>query len=40
MIGGGSLAALATALTAANVSLSMNLNQKIVLLEPTNWVGG
>ncbi len=40
IIGGGSLSALAAALTAANVSRSWNLNLSIVLLEPTSWAGG
>lgn len=38
VIGGGSLAALAAAITAANVSRSRGL--KVVLLEPTDWAGG
>ena len=40
VIGGGSLAALAAALTSANVSKSLGLDMKIILLEPTDWAGG
>lgn len=40
VIGGGSLAALAAALTAANVSKSLGSDMKIILLEPTDWPGG
>ena len=38
LIGGGSLSALAAAITVAN--LTLHSSTKIVLLEPTNWPGG
>jgi hypothetical protein len=40
VIAGGSLSALAAAITAANVSRSRELSPTIVLLEPTDWPGG
>ncbi len=38
LIGGGSLSALAAAITVAN--LTLHSSTKVVLLEPTNWPGG
>jgi hypothetical protein len=40
LIGGGSLSALAAALTIANISVANDLDINVVLLEPTNWPGG
>eukprot|EP01031_Cornospumella_fuschlensis_P035584 gene35584-43156_t len=40
VIAGGSLSALAAAITAANLTRSSGLRQKIILLEPTDWPGG
>jgi hypothetical protein len=40
VIAGGSLSALAAAITAANVSKVHNTQVTIYLLEPTDWVGG
>jgi hypothetical protein len=41
VIAGGSLSALAAAITAANLTRSNpGLKQKIILLEPTDWPGG
>lgn len=40
VIVGGSLSALAAALTAANASKSLNIPLTIYLLEPTDWIGG
>jgi hypothetical protein len=40
VIAGGSLSALAAALTAANVSQALQLDIDVILLEPTDWPGG
>ena len=40
VIGGGSLSALAAAITAANVTKQLKSDLKIALIEPTDWPGG
>lgn len=40
LIVGGSLSALASAVTIANVSRSSNDSIRVILLEPTDWAGG
>ena len=40
VIGGGSLSALAAAVTAANVSRALEWDVDVILLEPTDWAGG
>jgi hypothetical protein len=40
VIGGGSLSALAAAVTAANVSQALEWDVDVILLEPTDWAGG
>lgn len=40
VIGGGSLSALAAAITSANLTKVFNLDIDIILIEPTDWPGG
>lgn len=40
LIGGGSLSALAAAVSASQAAQSLNSSSRIVLLEPTDWPGG